>query len=86
MIVTLELTTDEACVLQEIAQAAGATVEAVLHMLIAQVSPAGQADVGCGEADDREAPTDDEAVTEKRREQEEVEANIRRWHEERAPV
>lgn len=78
MTVTLDLTEDEVHVLQEIAQKAETTVEAVLHALIAQVSLSSHA-----EAEDTEAE-DTEAVTERRREQEEVEANIRRWHEERA--
>ena len=74
MTVTLELSADEARVLQEIACAAGVRVETVLHGLIAQAVPPG-----------RDAPpADPEVLAEQKREQEEVEANIRRWHEERA--
>ncbi len=60
--------------LQEIAHAAGVGVETVLHGLIAQIAPP-----------EREAPSADlEVLAEQKHEQEEVEANIRRWHEERA--
>lgn len=80
MTVTLELKADEVRVLQEIARTAGTTVEAVLHALIAQVSPSQSAEAA-------EAPAETaEAVAERRREQEEVEANVRRWHEEQAAL
>lgn len=77
MKVTLELKADEARVLQEIARTAGTTVEAVLHALIVQVSPPQSAEA---------AAEDPDAVAERRREQEEVEANVRRWHEEQATL
>ena len=78
MTVTLDLRADEAAVLQEMAQTAGTTIEAVLHALIAQLSSR------TAEAGGAEAPPEEtaEAAAERRREQEEVEANIRRWHEE----
>lgn len=75
MTVTLELNADETQALQEIAQAAGADIPAVLHRLIAPLLPP-----------DRAAPEpsrDPEDSEERRREQEEVEANIKRWHAER---
>ncbi len=89
MTVTLELRADEARVLQGMAQTAGMTMEAVLHALIAQASPSRRAEVESAEppAENAQAVAQNaEAVAERRREQEEVEANIRRWHEERAPA
>ena len=86
MTITLELRADEADVLQEMAQTAETTIEAVLHTLIAQVPLSRRAEDGGAEAptETSEAVTETaEAVAERRREQEEVEANIRRWHEER---
>lgn len=86
MRVTLELSADEARVLQEISEAAGVTVDAVLHGLIAQVSglerTAAQAAVPPA---DLEA-LNPEALAEQKREQEEVEANIKRWHQEQKPA
>ena len=82
MTVALQLSSDEAHVLQEVAQDTGTTMDAVLQALIAQVSPRPEVIAGTAEA-----PADTaEAQAERRREQEEVEANIRRWHEEQAPA
>ena len=87
MRVTLELSADEARVLQKISEAAGVTVDAVLHGLIGQVSAqertAAQAagPPAAPEALDPEA-LDPEALADQKREQEEVEANIKRWHRE----
>ncbi len=97
MTVTLDLKADEARVLQEIARSAETTIEAVLHALIAQVSAsyslpprraeaesaAESAEAESAEAESAEAES---AEAERRREQEEVEANIRRWHAERAAL
>lgn len=78
---TLDLSAEEVRVLQETAQAAGTTMESVLHALIAQLSSES------AEAERTEAPpAASEAVAERRQEQEEVEANIRRWHEDRAAL
>lgn len=78
MTVTLELSADEARVLQEMARAAGVSVDTVLHGLIAQISlPHRKAPPSAA------PPADPEAADEQKREQEEVEANVRRWHEER---
>ena len=74
MTIMLELNAEEAAALQEIAEATGVTVEAVLHGLIAQVLPPAK-------PEQREAE-DLEEDAERRREQEEVEANIKRWHAE----
>ena len=79
MTITLKLSADEARTLQELACAAGVSMETVLHGLIAQVSPPA--------ASSASAPIPDaldlEALAEQQREQEEVEANIQRWHQER---
>lgn len=75
MTITLELSADEHAALASVAAAAGVPIETVLHGLIAQLSvPAAKA---------QETP-DGDAAEEQLREQEEVEANIRRWHRERA--
>ena len=90
MTVTLELKADEVQALQEMAQAAEMTVEAVLHALIAQVPLSRRAEDGGAEAPaaiTAEAVTETaEAVAERLREQEEIEANIRRWREERSAL
>ncbi len=82
MTVTLDLNADEAQALEEMARTAGTTMEVVLHALVAQASPSRRA-----EAERAQDPADTaEAAAERRREQEEVEANIQRWHQERAPA
>ena len=107
MRVTLELSADEARVLQKISEAAGVTVDAVLHGLIGQVSaqertaaqaagPPAAPEALDPEALDPEAldpealdpealdpeALDPEALADQKRDQEEVEANIKRWHRE----
>ena len=74
MTITLELSADEQAALESVAGAAGVSLEAVLHGLIAQLmGPA---------AKEQEMP-DGDAAEERKREQEEVEANIERWYRER---
>ena len=75
MTITLELSAEEERVLRLTAQAAGADIPAVLHGLIAQLLPPEPAAAP--------EPGGDPDLAERRREQEEVEANIRRWHEDR---
>ncbi len=77
MTVTLELSAEEAALLEAAAGAAGATREAVLRALIRQL--------GAGGPEDAQAAVREETdPEERRREQAEVEANIKRWHAERA--
>ena len=75
MIVTLELSADEHAALASVAAVAGVSLETVLHGLVAllEVPPAAQ---------ERETP-DGDAAEERRQEQAEVEANIKRWHTDR---
>lgn len=78
MTVTLELSAGEAQVLQEIAEAAGVRIEVVLHGLISELSRPGE------ERQAVEAPAGEpDEAAERHREQAEVEANIKRWHQER---
>ena len=78
MTVTLELSAEEAALLEAAAGAAGATREAVLRALIRQLAGAG------GPEDAQAAVPEETDPEERRREQAEVEANIKRWHAERA--
>ena len=75
--ITLELSADEHAALTAVAGAAGVSLETVLHGLIAQLSipAAGEAVESRGESLS--------AAEERRREQAEVEANIKRWHADR---
>ena len=75
MTITLQLSVDEHAAVEAVARAAGVSLETVLHGLIAQLSvpPAAEA---------RETP-DRGAAEERRQEQAEVEANIKRWHTDR---
>ena len=84
MTVTLELNVEEAEALRRTAEAAGVEVDAVLHQLIALLAPE-----AAGNAPARREPSEasgaaEEAAedAERRREQEEMQANIRRWHAE----
>ncbi len=79
MMITLELSAEEMRALRGIAEAAGVDLQTVLHGLIAQISLPDR------EASPALAPSADASV-EQKREQEEVEANIKRWHEERVPA
>lgn len=82
--VTLKLSADETHVLQEIAQAAGVSVEVVLHGLIAQLTAPPEAEIPPSSVPPADPEVfDPEAVDEQQREQEEMEANIKRWHQER---
>ena len=74
MTVTLELSADEHAALASVAAVAGVSLETVLHGLIAQLSVPAEKE--------RETP-DGDAEEERRREQAEVEANIKRWHTDR---
>ena len=78
--ITLELSADEHAALTAVAGAAGVSLETVLHGLIAQLSipAAGEATESMG--------GDLDTAEEQRREQEEVEANIKRWHQERVKI
>jgi len=78
--ITLELSADEHAALTAVAGAAGVSLETVLHGLIAQLSipAAGEAAESMG--------GDLDTAEEQRREQEEVEANIKRWHQERVKI
>ena len=77
MTITLNLNAEEERVLRLTAEAAGADIPAVLHGLIAQLLPPEPATAA------PEPGGDPESSAERRREQEEVAANIKRWHEER---
>jgi len=83
MTIRLELSTEEQAALAAVAEAAGVSVETVLHGLVAQLSVPGGAEVP------KETPApvaEPGAAEEERREQEEVEANIKRWHQERQQI
>ncbi len=79
MIVTLELSAEEEATLEGVAEAAGVDTKTVLHRLIAQLSGPMEAEAVPN------GGTDPNAAMERRREQEEVEANIQRWHAETKP-
>jgi ribosomal protein L12E/L44/L45/RPP1/RPP2 len=76
MIVTLELSDEELHALRPLADAEGMDMETVLHSLIAQLIPPA--------ASHRPANLEEQAEeeAEMRREQEEMQANIARWHAE----
>ena len=85
MKVTLTLSEAEVHALRPLAEEAGVTVETVLHHLIAQLGPP----VVWEKPDsvDEDYPKDRaEEDAERRREQEEMQANIKRWHAEQASL
>jgi ribosomal protein L12E/L44/L45/RPP1/RPP2 len=84
MIVTLKLSDEELHILRPLADMEGANMETVLHTLIAQLIPSA-ASKGPGKPAERaeeEAEERAEEEAELRREQEEMQANIARWHAE----
>ena len=83
MKVTLELSDAEAHALRPLAEAAGVTIETVLHHLIAQLGPPVVSEKPEGVTADRFEDSAEEDA-ERRREQAEMQANIKRWHAEQA--
>ena len=94
MVVALKLNAEEVQALHRTAEAAGVDIDAVLHQLIALLAPEAienaparrepsemdSAEGAAGEGAAGAEAAEEEA--ERRREQEEMQANIRRWHAE----
>lgn len=79
MTVTLELTPEEAAALEGRARAEGASVEAVLHRLIARLTPPPIREPSARQAGGADDP---EERAEHDREREEMRANMDRWRAE----
>jgi ribosomal protein L12E/L44/L45/RPP1/RPP2 len=86
MTVTLKLNDEELYILRPLADAEGVDIETVLHALIAQlIPPSASKRQGNLEERTKEERTKEERAEEEaelRREQEEMQANIARWHAE----
>ena len=81
MIVTLELSKEEVQTLRPLADAAGVDLETVLHQMIALLPPVASEKPQGFHEDSAEQKIEEDA--ERRREQEEMQANIKRWHAEK---
>jgi ribosomal protein L12E/L44/L45/RPP1/RPP2 len=81
MTVTLKLNDEELYILRPLADAEGVDIETVLHALIAQLIPP-SASKRQGNLEERTKEERAEEEAELRREQEEMQANIARWHAE----
>ncbi len=81
MIVTLKLSDEELYVVRPLADAEGVDIETVLHTLIAQLFP--PAASKRQDNPEKQAKEEQAEEAELRREQEEMQANIARWHAEK---
>ncbi len=82
MKIILELSEEEVHALRPLADAAGVDFETVLHHLIAQLLPPVVLEKPKGLQENQTEENQMEEDAERRREQEEMQANIRRWHAE----